>query len=447
MNLHFGKKKNKYNFGINNRINAEPLKLNSISNTTNSVNEINIHNMEYNMKTMKNGIHTAPVKLISISDTNIDNMEHNMNTIKLRVPSLFVDNKDNKEDNYYFASTGVTNLRLTTYNEFIHDQAILFFNILSRHQRESNANNANTIEYAVFAGNSVGLLRGGNNLPWGDDYDIIIFEKHATIFLQIIAPELENFGFKTETIISNDANSVVCGMKIFGPSIQFNKSSSSFGTSVFQCDVFFSYFDNNKFLKNLGRWGLYHQKNIPYDVVVPFKRRMFHGMFLPFFNNPKKEVEICYTNIDKCSIFSHHLIKSETIFYKKWENAYLDFEYIIKNSIENTKKAINANFNHNPNTLFHKIELVLNAGNKNIFLGENSCILSKLNFFSYLSQYNVGSIVAHTDASEFICQHAADVKYYFPEIEIMYIDDGCKPSPISPIFYIYIDVFIIQSEK
>lgn len=242
MNL-FGKNKNNYNFGINNRINT-----------------------------------AAPMKFNLISDINIHKMEYNMNTIKKRVPSLFI---DNKEDNYYFASTGVTNLRLTTYNEFIHDQAILFFNILSRYQRESS----NAFQYALFAGNSVGLLRGGNNLPWGDDYDIIIFEKHATIFSQVIAPELENFGFKTETKIENN---VVCGMNIFGPPIQFNKCSGSVGTSIFQCDVFFSHFDKNKFLKNCGDWGLYHQKNIPYYVVLPFKRQMFHGLFLPFFNNPKK---------------------------------------------------------------------------------------------------------------------------------------------------------------
>ena len=396
---------------------------------------------------MNNGIGATPKKSISISDINIHKMEHNMNTIKKRVPSLFVDDKENKEDdNYYFASIGVTNLRLTTYNEFIHDQAILFFNILSRHHG---------FEYAVFAGNSVGLLRGGNNLPWGDDYDIIVFEKHAAIFSQVIAPEFEHFGFKTETIIKNNTSGVVCGMKVYGPPIRFNKcSGGSVGTSVFQCDVFFSYFDKNKCLKNCGDWGLYHQKNIPYDTVLPFKKQMFHGMFLPFFNNPKKEVEICYTNIDKCSIFSHHLINSETIFYKKWENAYLDFEYIIKNSIENTKKAINKKLNSNlndnipiPSIPSHKTELILNAGNKNTFLGNRSCISSKLRFFSYLSEHNVGSIVADRDASEFICEHAADVKYYFPETKITYIDDGCKPSPVSPIFYIYIDVFIIQSSE
>jgi hypothetical protein len=39
------------------------------------------------------------------------------------------------------------------------------------------------------------------------------------------------------------------------------------------------------------------------------------------------------------------------------------------------------------------------------------------------------------------------VKFYFPEIDITYIDDGCKPSPVVPIFYIYIDTFIQEAEK
>ena len=374
---------------------------------------------------------------LHISDRHIYQMEYNLDTIKKRVPSLFI---DQTQKNYYFASTGITNLTLTTYNEFIHDQAILFFNILSRCRE--------TFEYAIFAGNSVGLLRNQNNLPWGDDYDIIIFDKHVPILLKMIVPELENIGFKIESKIEHG---VTCGIQIFGPTINLNNHSSPTLTSVFHCDVFFSYFDKNNFLKNRGGWGLYHEKNIPHNIVVPFKRHMFHGMLLPFFNNPKKEVEICYTNIDKCSIFSHHLQKSQnnlsgTIFYNKWENAYLDFKYIVKKSIENTKNAIGAATAHSNDPLC-KIKLVLNADNKNNLLGRSSCISSKLNFFCYLSEHNIGSIVAHADASEFICEHAADVKFYFPEIDITYIDDGCKPSPVVPIFYIYIDIFIQGEEK
>jgi hypothetical protein len=369
-----------------------------------------------------------------ISDLNIHRMKHNMSTIKKRVSSLFLDN-NNK--NYYFASTGVTGLNLTTYNEFMHDQAILFFNILSRHERKG----AGEIAYAVFAGNSIGLVRKSKNLPWGDDYDIIVFDKDADFFAQVIYPELEKYGFRIEEKIINNVD---CGVKVFGPAVIVNNNES---VSIFQCDVFYSYFDENKCLKNCGGWGLYHQKNIPFHVVYPFKRRMFHGMLLPFFNNSKKEVEICYTNIDKCTIHSHNLstVNGE-IYYKKWENAYLDFSCIIKTSIENTKKAINNNNNYVP---LNEIELT--ASNKNTILGTSfftlSKIESKIKFLSFLYQHNIGSIIVYTDAFEFICEYAADVKYYLKEVVITYIDDGHKPSPVSPIFYMYIDIFVRGNEK
>lgn len=367
-----------------------------------------------------------------VADLNINKMKYNMSTIRKRIPSLFNSNK-----NYYFASTGVTGLNLTTYNEFIHDQANLFFNILSRHERKG----AGEIAYAVFAGNSVGLVRNSKNLPWGDDYDIIVFDKDVDFFTQVIYPELENYGFRIEEKIINN---VKCGVKVFGPNVLFGENS----LSIFQCDVFYSYFDENKCLKNCGGWGLYHQKNIPLDVVHPFKRHMFHGMLLPFFNDSKKEVEICYTNIDKCTIHSHSLSHSlsnslnDAIFYKKWENAYLDFSYIIKTSIENTKKAIN----NNNNNYIPLNQIELTALTKKLILGTSFFTLSKIEstifFLSFLHQHNIGSIVVYTDAFEFICEYAVDVKFYLKEVEIIYIDDGRKPSPVSPIFYMYIDAII-----
>ena len=164
-------------------------------------------------------------------------------------------------------------------------------------------------------------------------------------------------------------------------------------------------------------------------------------MLLPFFNDSKKEVEICYTNIDKCTIHSHSLL-NDAIFYRKWENAYLDFSYIIKTSIENTKKAIN----NNNNNYIPLNEIELTALTKNLILGTNFVTLSKIEstifFLSFLHQHNIGSIIVYTDAFEFICEYAVDVKFYLKEVEIIYIDDGRKPSPVSPIYYMYIDAII-----
>ena len=387
-------------------------------------NDSMFNNNEFKIHFGKANLSPSPSQP-QVSDRNINKMKYNMSTIRKRVPSLFNNNK-----NYYFASTGVTGLNLTTYNEFIHDQAILFFNILSRYERKGSGE----IAYAVFAGNSIGLVRNSKNLPWGDDYDIIVFDKDVDFFTQVIYPELETYGFIVEKKI---VNNVDCGVKVFGPTILFGDNS----VSIFQCDVFYSYFDENKCLKNCGGWGLYHQKNIPFDVVHPFKRHMFHGMLLPFFNDSKKEVEICYTNIDKCTIHSHSLL-NDAIFYRKWENAYLDFSYIIKTSIENTKKAIN----NNNNNYIPLNEIELTALTKNLILGTNFFTLSKIEstifFLSFLHQHNIGSIIVYTDAFEFICEYAVDVKFYLKEVEIIYIDDGRKPSPVSPIYYMYIDAII-----
>ena len=255
---------------------------------------------KYNFNKNKNGLMTyntdyankKTTTAIVICDRGIYKMVYNMNTIKKRVPHLFI---NLSQSCYYFYSIGVTNLHLTTYNDFMHDQAKLLFKVLNDYAT------AGKIKYAVFAGNSVGSIRAGRNLPWGDDYDIILFKNDIIFFSEYVIPEVERIGFMVKTKI---INGIVCGVKIFGPPIVFNDSNYYHNVSIFQCDVFYSYFDCNNILRNCGGWGLYHEKNIPHNVVFPLKRRLFHGISLPFFNNPFKEVVMCYGNISKCSIFS-----------------------------------------------------------------------------------------------------------------------------------------------
>ena len=402
---------------------------------------------------------------IVICDRDIYKMNYNMNTIKKRVPQLFI---NPSQDCYYFSSVGVTNLRLTTYNDFMHDQAKLLFKVLNVYET------AGKLRYAVFAGNSVGLVRAGRNLPWGDDYDLILFKNDIAFFSEVIILELERIGFKIKLQV---VNGIHCGVSIFGPPIIFTQNNNDnnnndnnnndnnnndnnnnnkdidIGTSVFQCDVFYSYFDDKRVLKNCGGWGLYHEKNIPYDVVFPLKRRLFHGIVLPFFNNPLKEVELCYGNVGKCSIFSHHFVS--TIFYNKWEHAYKDFNHIKNISIHNTKKYISV-FNENvwipSNSLalthFMASDLrdLLDNNNNN-----SSFISRKMQLLGYLYKNNIGEIVVtplhflknscivrfkmdvdmsdydydyNTVGLKFIGEHAADIKYYFSQIKIIYDENG-----------------------
>lgn len=411
---------------------------------------------------------TIPV----ICDKDIYKMSYNMETIKKRVAQLFI-----RPDTtcHYFASIGITNLNLTTYNEVIHEQAKICFKILGDFESSHN------ITYTVFAGNSVGLLRAGNNLPWADDYDIILFKHDIAVFTSHIVPELERIGFKVKHKIENG---VACGAKIFGPPISFMHSGDkNQSISIFQCDVFYSYFDKNGFLKNCGGWGLYHQKNIPHSVVFPLKRRQFHGMLLPFFNDPLKEVELTYGDIQKCAIFSHHL--DSTIFYKRWQHAYKDFDHIKKTSIINTRKYIGNGLAHGNEDVCETTKKTLSLTSSDmcdmLFHGDECddfhiSVSKKLDFLRHLHENSIGAIVIsplikqrcntnfaledlkhkkQIDVADYnynapglkiIGDHAADIKYYFPYIKIIYqenIDDAHGEYALSPLFYSYIDIIRI----
>ncbi len=67
----------------------------------------------------------------------------------------------------YSPMIGIYPSKLNLYTPFINDIAKIFFKIL----------NNSKIEYYVFAGSAIGLLRNCQSIPWVDDYDIIIFEK------------------------------------------------------------------------------------------------------------------------------------------------------------------------------------------------------------------------------------------------------------------------------
>ena len=425
--------------------------------------------------------------VITICDKDIYKMPYNMDTIKKRVHQLFVNQGTNC---YYFASIGITNLALTTYNEFIQNQAKLCFKILNDFEINHK------ITYAVFAGNSIGLLRAGKNLPWADDYDVILFKHDIDFFTNHMIPEFERIGFKVKIKI---VDGIVSGAKIFGPPIVFSDINYDVNVnqslSVFQCDIFFSYFDNHGFLKNCGGWGLYHEKNIPHHVVFPLQRRQFHGMLLPFFNDSLKEVELTYGNIQKCSIFSHHI--DSTIFYQRWEHAYKDFDYIKKTAIANTRKYISNGFG---------LTYTYDGENAKKMLLLTSCDLSnmppklldilfresdrddfhisvskKLEFLRYLYQNNISVIVIsplislqyntnfvlaelkhkkNIDAADYnynapglkiIGDHAADIKFYFPNLKIIYeesVDDTYSDECcLSPLFYNYIDIIRITKTR
>jgi hypothetical protein len=234
--------------------------------------------------------------------------------------------------------------------------------------------------------------------------------------------------------------------------------------------------------------------------VFPLKHRQFHGMLLPFFNDPAKEAELTYGNIQKCSIFSHHI--DSTIFYQRWEHAYKDFDHIRKTAIINTKKYIGSGY-MNDYDYDYQNEAQFDAVKKTLLLTSSDIppklcdilfhrgdhrdcdvfhipVLKKLEFLRYIYQNCISVIIIsplikqryktnfiledllhkkNIDAADYnysapglkiISDHAVDIKYYFPKIKIIYeesTEDVCGEYELSPLFYSCIDVMRISKTR
>ena len=281
---------------------------------------------------------------------------------------FYSDNSINDSSNgFYLPTVGITSLKINEPTEVIADQAAIFFKILD----------AFKIPYALFAGSSIGLLRNAKTLPFSDDYDIIILNQHVPLLVNAI-PMLKKHGFKIVqstnpdtkqksnggcTIYSsvihkyyhannNQENNINDHLNndINYDNVEINENAVKdvkyFKKSHFQCDVFFSYFDNTGFLRNNGLWGLYHGKNIHKSEVLPFQRRAFDGMSLPFFKNVAAEVHKCYGNIQECIVESHNLHATRAK-YKSWKTAHAEFEQVKNNAKDNTIKEIYKNNGNN----------------------------------------------------------------------------------------------------
>jgi glycerol-3-phosphate cytidylyltransferase len=336
-----------------------------------------------------------------------------------------------KNNGFYLPTVGITNLKLNEPTELIADQAVIFFKILD----------AFRIPYALFAGSSIGLLRNAKTLPFSDDYDIIILNQHVPLLANAI-PLLKKHGLKIvqsinpetkqksnggctiyssvvhkyysadnhqEININDDPNHEINDDNVETDSdVTQNSGNTYFKKSHFQCDIFFSYFDKNGFLRNNGMWGLYHGKNIHKSDILPFQRRMFDGASLPFFRNVAAEVHKCYGNIRECIVESHNL-KTTRSKYKSWKTAHAEFEQIKNNAKDNTIKEICKN-NYNDSKV---------VSGKNVMkILDNTFSKNSLDILSQISEQKITTVYAFS--MDFIIQHAACIKYYFPTVQIEY---------------------------
>jgi hypothetical protein len=351
---------------------------------------------------------------------------------------------------YYLPTVGITNLKLCEPNELIFDQATIFFRILD----------AFKIPYALFAGSSIGLLRNQKTLPFVDDYDIIIFNKHVPLLINA-APVLKKHGFKIiQTVHPNTKQKTNGGCSIYSYALQKHSHYQHFQNddnhdnhdnnvafdeagvdgnrcvkkSYFLCDVFFSYFDSNGFLRNNASWGTYHGKNIHMKEVVPFQRHTFDGLRLPFFRDVATEVYKCYGNIEQCIIKTHALNVSAV--YRSWKTAYAEFERIKQNAKDNTMRFIFCEEGYEQEC--EKRNMTARAMN----ILDNTFNETSLDVLRDIHKNKTKTI--YSFSMEFIIRHAACIKYYFPAIQIEYFSYSRDNQLV--MFLNYVDVLHVYND-
>jgi len=134
---------------------------------------------------------------------------------------------------------------------------------------------------------------------------------------------------------------------------------------------------------------------------------MFDGIPLPFFNNVNSEVYKTYGNIDQAIIKTH--FETESSKYASWRAAYEEFENIKLKAIQNTMHKIYKNIVNESNE----------SNKSNVMkIMDNEFSKNQIEILSEIGQKEIGRI--YVFSVDFIIQHAACIKYYFPNVIIEY---------------------------
>ena len=321
----------------------------------------------------------------------------------------FFEINPNNNQTKYFPDIGIPEINIPIYTNFNSDIAKIYFRIL----------NQTDLEYYVFAGSSIGLLRNGKNIPWVDDYDIIIFKDQIENYKRKVIPLLSKHGINTSIRFDNTE--------------LFTNNATIFDYNSVDIDVFTSYKNAYGYVKCINNdWGRYTRSNIPIELVKPAKYMEFDnmGFKIPFFNDFEKDIEIEYGDVtDKIDIHIKH--KPGNIINKHFSIVYKEFDDIVSKAILNTKNKIKNNEQH-----YHKYLNKLVVKNKDQFS-------DRITLLQYIYKNNIGKIFILTNS---FVKFTYSIKYYFPDIEIiLYIYKDFHE--ISPIMLNKIDIVRVPNNE
>lgn len=340
---------------------------------------------KYNAKDIMKGITAAEDKKIKRTSLEKGNPEIEKTVTESIIINLFNDADGGNIDNTYYSEVYGFSKNITTYRDFTHLYAKIFFNFLDDLK----------LDYYVFAGTSVGYIRNKQNIPWVDDYDIMIFEEEFDNFENNIIPKLVELGFNC----FKPGNPLYAGCHIL----------SEFGQKCFQCDVFFSVINDNGIVKNNKEWGLYTIHNVTIDMVRPKKYLTIdNNLTLPFFNDMSKDIEIEYGNVfDTCIININH--EDGCKINQHFTKVYDSFNYV-KNRIINNAKNLFVEHEYNKIETHYDYDKFINQ----FQFGENE-VLNHIAVLKYIKDKNIKIWNIKNERFLIFCP---DIKYYFEHITI-----------------------------
>ena len=306
----------------------------------------------------------------------------------------------NKKKLFYFPCIGLTNFEIPVYTEFQSDTSKIFFKILNKYK----------LPYYLFAGSAIGLLRDSKNIPWVDDYDIIMLKEYLPLFKNQIIPilRINNIIIEPPDLkLGNFINKLIVNNNLFTCSYKFKDYTK------LQVDIFTSYINNKKNVKCLRKIWVSTNTNLNIKTVHPPKYYYFDNFDfkLPFFNDYKKSVKDEYGDVLNKVVFHKNHRKLFTI-NKNFNIVYKEFNNLKNYAIQNTKNTIfiNKDFKYK-NTLY--------INNKSFFQ-------NRLSILKFININNIGIIHLKNNKLIYLIY---SIKYYFPKILIiLYLSNYSIPT-------------------
>lgn len=221
---------------------------------------------------------------------------------------------DKTKPTHIFPDIGLTNCAIPIYTAFNFDMASIYFRIL----------NSTPLEYYVFAGSAIGMARNGKNIPWADDYDIIMFEDQLDTYKNEVIPLLQQHGMYT--------------VERYGNKDLLTTVAKQFDFTISYFEIFTSYVNDKGHVKCLnGGWGRYNTKGLTLETIKPARFMEFDnmGFEIPFFNLWREDVANQYGDVyDTVDVHIRHA--PGNIIHSHFSKVYSDFDHLVQSSTENT---------------------------------------------------------------------------------------------------------------